>query len=148
MSALPTHAPSSCRRARGRGTWEARYSERMGDTRAEIDGLIAIFFDAFCNKERPADVDRLKGIFLPGGTVTKRTPGAEIEVWSLEAFLAPRRELLRSGTVTDFAEEETSARTEIAMGLAQRLSTYRKSGKREGVPFEGRGTKMFHLVKA
>lgn len=118
----------------------------MDRAKAQIDGVIAVFFGAFCNEHAPADVEVVPPLFVPGGIVSKRAGGVT-DVWSVEAFLAPRRELLKSGALRDFVERETSERTEIAGGLAQRRSTYEKSGTWNGAPYAGRGVKLFQLVE-
>lgn len=47
----------------------------------------------------------------------------------------------------DFEEREVSDRTVVAGTVAQRHSSYRKTGTLDGRPFDTRGTKLFQFVR-
>lgn len=115
--------------------------------RAEIDDLVRRFFAAFTNESGAApDVEGLARLFIPSGLILKAV-GQEPEVYSVTSFIAPRARLLSDGTLTDFREEETAARTNIMGNIAQRMSLYRKSGLMSGVRLEGRGVKLLQFVR-
>ncbi|WP_434631822.1 hypothetical protein [Chromobacterium sp. CV08] len=115
--------------------------------KAEIDRLIAAFFALFDNRGgvRP-DLDRIFAMFTADGRIT-RVEGAEARQWSLEAFIAPRRDLLCGGGLDDFCEQESGEQTWIEGRLASRISRYRKAGRLHGQPYAGGGTKLFQLVR-
>lgn len=121
-------------------------AEEVAAARAELDALTRLFFGAFTNRGGRPEVDVLYRIFLPQAVITKRT-GAAVEIYDLPRFVEPRRRLLTDGSLVDFAEEETAARTEIFGGIAQRLCTYRKSGVLDGRSFAGRGVKTIQFVR-
>ncbi|RKE22370.1 DUF4440 domain-containing protein [Streptomyces sp. TLI_171] len=112
---------------------------------AELDRLTAEFFGAFDNRNgRPADLARLRRLMLPEGVIVVTAP--TYAVYGVEDFIAPRELLLSDGRLTEFHEWETTARTEIAGGVASRIGEYRKSGLLDGEPYEGTGTKTFQFV--
>lgn len=114
--------------------------------KGEIDRVTAEFFGAFDNcGGRPADLARLRGLLLPGAVVVRT--GAELVVYSVEEFIAPRDELLNGGRLVEFREWETSERTEVSGDVACRIGTYRKSGILDGEPYTGGGTKTFQFVR-
>ncbi|MEU8777969.1 DUF4440 domain-containing protein [Streptomyces sp. NPDC048606] len=116
-------------------------------SKAEIDTLTAEFFAAFDNRGgKPADLDRLHRLMLPGGLIVRTGP--EFTAYTVEEFVEPRRELLNGGRLVGFAEWETSERTEITGDIASRFGTYRKSGLLDGEPYEGGGTKTIQFVRA
>ena len=121
-------------------------SDDPKNARSEIDALTRRFFALFTNRGgAQPDLDAIHDLFVPGGVIA-RTSGTSAEIWDLDSFIAPRRELLTSGVLTDFSERETDGRTEIAGGLAHRVSTYEKSGVRDGVAFAARGVKILQFV--
>ena len=112
---------------------------------AALDELTRVFFGAFANKHGAPNVDGLRRLFLPQAVITKRS-GSTCEVMTVSQFIEPRQWLLTGGTLVDFEEWETSARTEIFGGIAQRFSTYEKAGMMAGQPFTGRGVKTIQFV--
>ena len=68
-------------------------------------------------------------------------------VYAVDTFIAPRRELLSDGTLTDFREWELSGHTEIFGDIAQHFCSYAKAGEQRGVPFTGRGMKTMQFVR-
>lgn len=112
-----------------------------------IDDLVRAFFSLFSN--RASRVPNLRGIFdlcIPEAVIAKCV-GAEPDVASLEAFIAPREVILTDGTLTEFHEVETSHRTHVFGNVAQRACTYRKTGRLNGSPFDTKGAKVFQFVK-
>ena len=118
----------------------------MTPAQAALDEVTRGFFGAFTNKHGAPDVDRLHRLCLPQAVITKRSGGA-CEIMTVQQFIEPRRKLLTGGALTDFEEWETSARTEIFGGIAQRFSTYEKAGVMSGQPFTGRGVKTIQFIQ-
>lgn len=114
--------------------------------RAKIDGLIAKFFSAFDNRDGATPhLARLANCFTDKATIVRRS-NVGADVYTVEEFALPRIDLLTQGTLLDFHEWETSAKTEIFGGIATRTSRYRKSGLLDGGDYSGSGTKCFQLV--
>ncbi|MFD4247399.1 DUF4440 domain-containing protein [Streptomyces sp. NPDC058525] len=112
----------------------------------EIDTVTAEFFGAFDNRGgKTADVERIRRLVVPGGVIVNTGP--EFTVYTVDEFIEPRLRLLADGRLLEFAEWETSERTEIAGYIASRFGTYRKSGILDGEPFEGGGTKTIQFVR-
>lgn len=121
-------------------------AQRRTHANAEIEQLIASFFGLFNNRGgRRADLARIHELFVPEGRIAKCVASTP-EISNLEDFIAPRRELLSSGTLTDFEEVETSETTHVFGHIAHRLSTYQKRGVLEGTLFVTRGIKSFQLI--
>ncbi len=117
------------------------------EDRAEIDALAAAFFDAFTMRDNGgADVDRLYRLFIPEALIVKNV-GAVTERYGVAEFVEPRRELLSSGRIQGFREEETAAHTELFGNVAQRFSYYRKSWTADGCACQGSGAKAIQLVR-
>ncbi|WP_340560308.1 DUF4440 domain-containing protein [Streptomyces sp. GSL17-111] len=115
-------------------------------SRAEIDAVTAEFYGAFDNRGgKAADVARLRRLLVPGGVIVYAGP--EFTVYTVDEFIEPRGRLLADGRLVEFSEWETSARTQIAGGIASRFGEYRKSGILDGEPFEGGGTKTIQFVR-
>lgn len=116
------------------------------DDRQSIDGIARTFFSAFDNRNGAPNLDVLRSLFVERGLIIRNTTGAP-EVMDVDAFIAPRRAILTDGTLTGFHEEELAARTEIFGNIAQRFCSYRKSGVRNGVPFDARGMKTMQFLR-
>jgi hypothetical protein len=112
------------------------------DAKAAIDALTAAFFAAFSSPDRVPGIAQL---FIPQGVIIKNLDAQPV-VYSVPEFIAPRLELLAGGRLTDFSEAETTERTEIWGTIAQRWSSYSKSGILDGQPFTGGGWKSSHFV--
>ncbi|MGB7196541.1 MAG: hypothetical protein WBD81_24065 [Collimonas pratensis] len=114
---------------------------------SEIDALVRAFFSVFTNKNgaRP-EVDAIHRMFIPQGLIIK-CYGDHREIYTLQQFIAPRLQLLTSGQLTDFQEQEVSARTDIFGGIAQRYSVYEKSGVLDGQAFHAYGVKTLQLIR-
>ncbi|MFO0618075.1 MAG: hypothetical protein U0414_36120 [Polyangiaceae bacterium] len=111
-----------------------------------LDALMAAFLDAATNDGRADRVDDVPAMFVSGAVVCNRTSSPPT-ITSVEGFVAPRRQILRDGTITGFVERETWASTTVSGAIATRTSRYEKRGNRLGVPFEGRGVKVSTFVK-
>ena len=114
---------------------------------AALDALVKDFFAAFTNTNGAApNVRRIYDLAIPTAVIVKGA-GPVPEIYSLSEFVEPRQELLCSGTLVDFEEREVSERTIVAGHVAQRHSSYRKTGTLDGRPFDTRGTKLFQFVR-
>ena len=117
------------------------------DDRAAIAGIVRTFFAAFTSgADSAARLDALRQLFLPEAVIV-RTCGDAPVVYGVDSFVAPRQELLSSGTLTDFREWELSGRTEVFGDIAQHFCSYAKAGVQHGVPFTGRGMKTLQFVR-
>jgi hypothetical protein len=112
-----------------------------------IDQLTALFFNIFTNSnQRQPDWNGIHTICLAKTLIIKKT-GLTEEIYNLHSFIAPRKKILSDGTLTGFEEKETSEETNITGNIAQRSSTYQKSGYLNGKYFEGSGHKFFQFIK-
>jgi len=116
------------------------------NAKAEIDRLTNSFFALFCNRDGAPELDRIFDLFVPHGLIAKCT-GPDPEISTLHEFIAPRQELLTNGSLSDFSESETSEHPHVFGNIAQRISTYKKSGWLDGVPFSTRGVKTFQFLR-
>ena len=113
---------------------------------AAIDEVIARFVAVFDNRAgRVPDAAAFGELFGAHATITAHSARG-VEIRTLEAFVAPRVELLTSARLVDFHEWETRADIEILGSLAVRRSRYEKSGTFDGEPCGGAGTKCFQLA--
>ena len=122
-------------------------ADHAADDHAAIEGLASAFFALFSNRDgaRP-NLERIFELFVAGGVIANGSR-EEPEIATLRQFIEPRMELLSNGTLTEFREVETSSRTEVFGRVARRVSTYEKSGCRDGIFFEQRGVKILQFVK-
>ena len=112
-----------------------------------IDKVVEIFFSIFTNtNQKEPDWYIIHAICLPETIIIKKTGLAE-EVYTLQTFIEPRKKLLSDGTLTDFEEMETAEETKVSGNIAQRSSTYKKSGYLNGKYFKGNGNKFFQFIK-
>ncbi|MFB8077064.1 GNAT family N-acetyltransferase [Streptomyces sp. NPDC056013] len=121
--------------------WPAAGEGSASGVQAELDRLMGVFMGAFTNTGgRRPDLDVIREVFIPQGRIIANV-GDEPVIYDLDAFIEPRQRMLTDGTLTEFSEEEVSARTEIFGSIAHRFSAYRSSGYREGEWFEASGHK-------
>jgi hypothetical protein len=114
---------------------------------AAIAALVRTFFAAFTSGPECAErLDALPELFLPTALIV-RTCGAEPTSYDVAGFVAPRRELLTGGAVTDFSEWVLEGRTEVFGDIAQHLCTYAKRWREGAEERSGRGMKSFLLVR-
>jgi ribosomal-protein-serine acetyltransferase len=111
-----------------------------------LDAIVADFFAAFCNADGPATTARVYELCLPQAVMIKAV-GATPEIYSLREFVEPRIALLRGGELTAFRERELDGVMTIDGNIAQRRSTYEKSGIASGRAFVTRGVKVFQFVR-
>jgi len=122
-------------------------SGAAADDRAAIAGIVGTFFAAFTSDaDHTTRLDALRQAFLPEAVIV-RTCGGAPAVYGVDSFIAPRRELLSSGTLTDFREWELSGHTEVFGDIAQHFCGYAKAGVQNGTPFTGRGMKTLQFVR-
>jgi len=114
----------------------------------EVIATVATFFAAFVSGPGVADgALRLREVLDPGAVVVRAGGGAPT-TYSVDTFIEPRVELLRSGSLEDFREWVTSARVDLFGDIAQVWCTYAKEWVTDGEPQQGRGTKSIQLVRA
>ena len=111
-----------------------------------IDKLTCTFFSIFTNKEKIPDLELIHKVCVPE-TLFICKKGLEQDIYNLQSFLAPRRQLLSDGTLTGFEEKETYHETKITGNIAQRFSHYEKSGVLQGASFRESGHKLFQFIR-
>jgi RimJ/RimL family protein N-acetyltransferase len=112
-----------------------------------INSIVKKFFGIFSNKEgKIPEWDTLYSLCIPQCIIIKKNGHAE-DVYSLDTFLTPRKELFTGGLLKDFEEYETFSETKIIGNIAQRFSFYQKEGYHNGTYFNGNGNKLFQFVK-
>lgn len=119
----------------------------MTDDKKILDELTKKFFGAFSSKRLPVHLGIIYELFISEGIIIKNV-GDQAEIYDLEQFVKPREELLNSGTLLDFHESEIHETTQIFGNIAQRWSTYEKSGVLNGEAFQTKGMKTIQFVKA
>ncbi|NUR74326.1 MAG: GNAT family N-acetyltransferase [Hamadaea sp.] len=126
--------------------WRALRSAASDADKAAVDALATGFLSLFTNVGGVVpDLSRIHELFVPDGVIANGGPRAGL--FSLDAFIAPRQELLTSGELTEFSEWETWERTEFFGDVAHRLTRYRKQGVLRGEPFTGSGTKSMQFLR-
>lgn len=111
----------------------------------DIERLAWRFYGAFDNRgKRVPTLEAIVSLFAPGANIV-RDAGDTCESWSVDAFAAPRIRLLTSGELVGFHEWETAGTTRLLGAVAERRSTYEKSGTLDGQPYAGGGEKLFHF---
>jgi len=107
--------------------------------KSELDRLTQEFFRSvsFASGSSP-DYEHIHTLFIEQGLLIKNV-GPTPEISSVSQFIAPRRESVRVGDLTEFNEAELSETTEIFGNVAHRFSAYTKSGTLKGSSFNGRG---------
>ena len=117
-------------------------------TEPEIETLIAAFYAAFDNRDgRVPDGAALRAMFADGASITRARPDG-VDRWTIETFVAPRIAMLSDGTLTDFHEWETAARTVVLGTIASRQSAYAKAGRLNGADYRGGGDKFIQLIRS
>ena len=112
-----------------------------------INSLTHAFFNLFTNKYGLSpSLDDIHHLCLPETIIIKKIGDIE-EIYNLETFIKPRREILSNGTLTDFEEYETSDGTKVVGHIAQCYSKFKKRGYSCGEYFEGAGNKFFQFIR-
>jgi hypothetical protein len=107
-----------------------------GDVKRKLDRLTAEFYRCVSFKwgRRPPYAD-LYGLFKPSALLIWNAQPAP-KIFTLSQFIERRQKIIDSGVLTTIKELEVAESTEIFGNVAQRLSSYEKTGKRKG--------KLFH----
>ena len=112
-----------------------------------LDQLIHSFFKVFTNTQNTLpEVAMIYRLCIPEAVVIKNS-GPQPEVNNLDQFVEPRYQILTDGILTEFREEEVAEKTQIFGNIAQRFSTYHKSGVLQGEPFSTTGMITFQFIK-
>jgi ribosomal-protein-serine acetyltransferase len=119
----------------------------LAETEKSLDAIAMRFYALFNNEggRRPTLSD-IYELFIPEGLIVKCV-GEDAERYTLSQFVEPRAKLLTDGTLVDFKEWETAAKTEVYANLAVRVSSYSKRGVLNGMPFEASGVKTMQFVR-
>jgi hypothetical protein len=114
---------------------------------AELAYLANAFFKAvsFEQGDQPR-YHQIHELFVEQGLLIKNS-GQVPEIYSLHAFIAPRQASVDVGDLTRFYEAELSETTPVFGNVAQRFSTYVKSGTLKGVAFEAKGMVSTQFIK-
>jgi hypothetical protein len=112
---------------------------KIVNTKAALDRLSVDFFRAVSFEEgQSPQYENIHTLFIESGLLIKNT-GPIPEISSISQFIEPRQLMVQSGELTWFREWELFEATQIFGNVAQRFSTYAKSGCMKGVVFETRG---------
>ena len=115
--------------------------------RIEIEKIVESFFAGFTSGDDSAQrLDTLRALFLPRAIIV-RTCGLVPAVYDVDGFIAPRAELLSSGTLTDFREWALDGNVEIFGDIAHWFGTYAKSWTQDGASVTGAGAKSAQFVR-
>ena len=120
---------------------------RLRSIMEDLDELVEAFLQAFDNRDGTARLRQVTDLFGDGAVVF-RVEGAQIDSMTVEAFVAPRQELLASGRVVGFHEWEVAGRTFRFGSLAVRVSRYAKRWTEGGTAQSGQGWKLLLLHRA
>lgn len=112
----------------------------------KIDKLIKEFYSTFSNKDKEPNLKLLYETCIDKAIIIKNTNGLS-DIYNLENFIAPRKEILTNGALIEFEEFEIGEQTTITRNIAQRLSHYQKDGILNDQPFSMKGTKIFQVLK-
>ncbi|WP_420574413.1 GNAT family N-acetyltransferase [Kordia sp.] len=113
----------------------------------DIEEITTSFFDLFTNTAgNIPNVEKITELFISDGILINNTKTSQ-EIYSLDTFVTPRKQILNDGTLTNFCESEISSKTKIFKNIAQRWSLYEKSGNYNGVYFETKGVKIMQFIK-
>jgi len=115
--------------------------------RDELTGLLREFFAAFSSgPDVEARLDRLSRLFVAEAVITK-TCGAQPVHYDVEQFIAPRRQLLTSGRITEFAEWPVSGSWHCFGDIPHWFGRYAKSWQEDGGELTGAGMKSLQFVR-
>lgn len=119
----------------------------IAEDHLNINSLTHSFFDLFTNKYGLfPSLEDIHHSCLPETIIIKKIGDIE-EIYNLDTFIKPRKEILSNGTLTEFEEYETSDETKVVGNIAQRFSKFKKRGFSCGEYFEGAGNKIFQFIK-
>jgi hypothetical protein len=66
---------------------------------------------------------------------------------ALQEFISPREAMLTGGSLVEFHEWETEAKTFVSGVTATRICRYEKEGRLNGEPYAGRGAKSIQMTR-
>jgi len=119
----------------------------MKSDQALLDELTEQFFNVFTNTNgHKPDVEHLKKMCIKQAIIVNNTKQVT-DIYDLESFVKPRKELLTNGTLINFCESEISHTTEIFEDIAHRFCLYKKSGILNGDEFYTEGMKTIQFIK-
>lgn len=119
----------------------------LQETKLILDNLSNSFYNLFTNKDgTKANVEAIYGLCIKECLIIKNS-GTTPEIYSLPQFIEPRIKILTDGTLVEFEEKEIEEQTKIFGNIAQRFSTYKKSGILSGQKFTTRGMKTMQFLK-
>jgi hypothetical protein len=112
---------------------------REGVLVREFEALLTGFFRAVSFETGAApDYEAIREVFVPRGLLI-RALAVPPEVSTVDEFIAPRLEQVRSGALASFAESEISGVSQVFGNVGQRWSRYDKRGVLGGAPFAAQG---------
>ncbi len=119
----------------------------VSTNKLSINKISKSFFGLFTNtnKEQP-NWNLLNDICIPEILLISKTEATHT-VYNLITFIEPRQKILTDGTLTEFEENEMQEETTIIENIAQRYSTYQKSGILNGNLFKKKDTNFYSLSK-
>jgi hypothetical protein len=114
---------------------------------AELGHLIKSFFEAvsFQEGDKP-HYHLIHELFVAQGLLIKNS-GEVPEISSLSDFIASRQASVSAGDLTRFFEAELSEATQVFGNVAQRFSTYEKSGMLKGAAFAAKGVVLTQFIR-
>lgn len=119
----------------------------LGQDRAAISAVIDRFFAAFrSGPDAGEHSNDLREVLLPEAVIV-RASGQTPTVYSVDTFIAPRVELLRSGALRDFREWVTGTRIDVFGDIAQVWCSYAKSWTADDGDHHEQGMKTAQLIR-
>nr|WP_314499475.1 GNAT family N-acetyltransferase [uncultured Chryseobacterium sp.] len=112
----------------------------------QIDKVTQAFFALFTNITDSPQFDRISELCHEQAQIIRKTDDST-EIYNLQSFIEPRKNILTDGTLTGFSEYEVQAETKMTGQIAQRFSIYEKSGKLHGNDYRGSGNKILQFIK-
>jgi hypothetical protein len=96
--------------------------------KSALDRSTAMFYSVFTTAGFDPDAETVQHLFLPSAVIVLGDRGEVPLMYSPSEFIRSRLQLLTSGRLIDFEENEVAERTEMFGGIAYRRSDYRSSG--------------------
>jgi hypothetical protein len=105
----------------------------------DFEALVAAFFRAVSFEMGALpDYEAIRDVFVPQGLLVRALESPP-EISTVDEFIAPRLEQVRSGRLTAFTESELSGTDSVFGNVAQRWTRYDKRGVLDGMPFVAQG---------
>jgi RimJ/RimL family protein N-acetyltransferase len=113
----------------------------------QILALVRTYFAAFTSGEgTDSRLEALRAVMLPSAIIV-RTCGLSPAVYDIESFIAPRRELLTNGSLSNFSEQARLGHLDVFGDIAHWFGRYTKDGELHGQPCPGAGMKSIQFVR-